>query len=79
VTAMSVNEWPEPTIVTLSPRSRAATTAAATASLSSGATVWTGSARARPHPFSQLCRDAEYGARRDTTGRVTVAAAYSTA
>ena len=52
VAAMSVNEWPDPTIFTRSPWARAATTASRTSPASPGAIVCVGRTVVRP---DQLC------------------------
>ena len=51
--AMSVNEWPEPTIFTVRPWRRAATTASTTSAVLEGDSTWAGRAVVRPDQLSQ--------------------------
>ena len=52
-TAIPVNEWPEPTIFTVRPSARAATTASTTSAGLAGAVTRTGWALSRPDQLSQ--------------------------
>ena len=53
VTAMSVKEWPEPTIFTRRPERRDATTASLTSEALTGVISWAGWAVDRPDQLSQ--------------------------